>query len=812
MAYVPLYCCACAGPIGHPHGLQGAVEDVAAWALPLGEMLWLEQLRVLAPAHGELGAFTSGVLAYEDFGVVDGEEGEDGLALNPISWQMGEAIARDGDGSPGSRPGIACHSDCCDLLMRRLEGAQPPVPPAAFANAYHRTLRVLWALHEGGGGAGADALQRAEAQEVLLNTLMPGVDYGDGVIARCDQYYEFEAGHEWLACSPAAAEGDDRARRNRERIDKVVSQLLDKLYTSWVPLEAGWEERAKSKINATAIVTVLASSKHAYSKNRSLFSEVPRNVFGYSLGMAAFCALQESMRSVRGTHDSLNSLVAGAVAGAVVAGHYQGPQYRLLGATLWGPICCVTHLINDALHPRLLLEDFLVSEGLLDPSVLDRRMPQSTPHELYSSVDRTHMGDLIDSATRVRDRELSELLLQQAGRPNALTGGAGRPGWAEGGGGGGTQARGGAAATATAAAATPPVGGGREARGGSAAGGSAAGGSGGDGDVDDDFDEADFSRWMASASASGASNVITGDEPAPGSGAARRRGGGGGGRAGEDSEAAPQRTWSAWASASHMGTDETQEVGGSATPPPNAVSATPLATPLKKTVGGAKHRVVGILLPVANKLTETVTSTKWFSRTAKKSFDDFDLDKNGSLNASELFACLLKMYDEVNFRLPTHVMGPTRSEVTALMKKYDVNESGGLEFEEFLKVARSVMGVSNITHSIPINCTVIILLRLALLPLIAGRIISAAKAIGGWAVLLFHTLRIADASHSSDALAVVLAVVQAQTQQIASLVDLVHLLAVGGWAVVLAYPGVGVYVVIMEMVLKSWWVSFLKPL
>ncbi|KAG1661182.1 hypothetical protein FOA52_005987 [Chlamydomonas sp. UWO 241] len=37
--------------------------------------------------------------------------------------------------------------------------------------------------------------------------------------------------------------------------------------------------------------------------------------------------------------------------------------------------------------------------------------------------------------------------------------------------------------------------------------------------------------------------------------------------------------------------------------------------------------------------------------------------------------------------------------------------------------------------------------------------------------------QIADAGHSSDALAVVLAVVQAQTQQIASLVDLVHLLA-----------------------------------
>ncbi len=57
--------------------------------------------------------------------------------------------------------------------------------------------------------------------------------------------------------------------------------------------------------------------------------------------------LQEGLRAARGgTHDALNSIVAGAVAGAVVAGHYQGAQFRLLGAVLWGPLCGLAHVAN----------------------------------------------------------------------------------------------------------------------------------------------------------------------------------------------------------------------------------------------------------------------------------------------------------------------------------------------------------------------------------------------------------------------------------------------------------------------------------
>ena len=51
----------------------------------------------------------------------------------------------------------------------------------------------------------------------------------------------------------------------------------------------------------------------------------------------------------------------------------QGPQFRVLGAALWGPLCCLVHMLNDALRPRLVMEDILIGEGLLDPSIRGER-------------------------------------------------------------------------------------------------------------------------------------------------------------------------------------------------------------------------------------------------------------------------------------------------------------------------------------------------------------------------------------------------------------------------------------------------------
>ena len=47
----------------------------------------------------------------------------------------------------------------------------------------------------------------------------------------------------------------------------------------------------------------------------------------------------------------------------------QGPQFRVLGAVIWGPLCGLVHVVNEVFRPRFVLEDILMREGLLDPSV-----------------------------------------------------------------------------------------------------------------------------------------------------------------------------------------------------------------------------------------------------------------------------------------------------------------------------------------------------------------------------------------------------------------------------------------------------------
>ena len=228
MGYVPVFCCACAGPVGHGYGIDGALEEAAEaandgaakWALDAPTLRWLEALRVLQPAHGDKGAATSGVLEYEDYGLVTTEDGGF-VGLNPIAWSEVD----------GSRPGVSLHCSCLELLEQRLSAMHPPVAPGAFAAAYHRKVDEHWAQHKrqaGGPEAQAGAVER---ELLLLNALLPGVDYGEGVAAKCEQYYEFSPGSEWLLHSPKTAEGGRgaEANRNRERIDGVVSQLLNQL-------------------------------------------------------------------------------------------------------------------------------------------------------------------------------------------------------------------------------------------------------------------------------------------------------------------------------------------------------------------------------------------------------------------------------------------------------------------------------------------------------------------------------------------------------------------------------------------------------
>ena len=261
--------------------------------------------------------------------------------------------------------------------------------------------------------------------------------------------------------------------------------------------------------------------------------------------------VQEALRSARGRHDALNSLLAGAAAGAVVAGHYQGPQFRMLGAALWGPLCCLTHILNDATRPRLLLEDILIGEGLLDPSVrgeggqggsagwegcctlrpgqrtygwgrccstphhaqgdalhfeyllsetlsvcADRRPAASplSPAALYRQAARTSsMDDLVDEATRVRDREMHELyhsMTSKGQQPAQQSSSAA-----------GEKASASAKAALSSKQPDQPR-----------PKGTAAGPRDTEEEEEEEFDEADFKRWVASAKAAGGREAPLADE------------------------------------------------------------------------------------------------------------------------------------------------------------------------------------------------------------------------------------------------------------------------------------------------------------
>jgi len=186
----------------------------------VAEMQWLTQLRVV---HS--GGVTE-KLEYEDYGMADDDNGMYGL--NPIAWE-------------GEQWGVPFHADCLAVAEKTLAARKgPPSTMVELATRYHKHVASLYVAHQhrpkkaakkvAGAAAGDPAAAAApnepptpDAGEVLLNALIPGVQYGDGVLMRCDQFYDFEPGFEWLVRSPLAA--DEAAARNHARIVSVIGQL-----------------------------------------------------------------------------------------------------------------------------------------------------------------------------------------------------------------------------------------------------------------------------------------------------------------------------------------------------------------------------------------------------------------------------------------------------------------------------------------------------------------------------------------------------------------------------------------------------------
>ncbi|MEW5312435.1 MAG: hypothetical protein WDW38_004071 [Sanguina aurantia] len=140
----------------------------------------------------------------------------------------------------------------------------------------------------------------------------------------------------------------------------------------------------------------------------------------------SFDSLQESLRALRHKSDYINSMCAGAVVGAAMAGFYQGPRYRLIGALTWGAVSGGSHYLDDTFHPMHSIEDYLIDDGLLDPRVRERRqqreMNANQFYRLAKHLGKSYHASIEHDVSIIYFQEMDALkaqLLQEAAQRKA---------------------------------------------------------------------------------------------------------------------------------------------------------------------------------------------------------------------------------------------------------------------------------------------------------------------------------------------------------------------------------------------------------
>ena len=84
-------------------------------------------------------------------------------------------------------------------------------------------------------------------------------------------------------------------------------------------------------------------------------------------------------------------------------------------------------------------------------------------------------------------------------------------------------------------------------------------------------------------------------------------------------------------------------------------------------------------------LNELLNDEASFNQISKMTFDVVDNDKNGGIDISELSKCMESIAQEAN------IVKPTNEEIEEIMKNYDSDKSGKLEFEEFKVLVRKIL-------------------------------------------------------------------------------------------------------------------------
>jgi len=120
-----------------------------------------------------------------------------------------------------------------------------------------------------------------------------------------------------------------------------------------------------------------------------------------------------------------------------------------------------------------------------------------------------------------------------------------------------------------------------------------------------------------------------------------------------------------------------------------------------------------------------IKDTALFRRFAKKAFKEIDIDKTGKVDYKEVCIGILKIYDSLNAKFPAHVLAPKRAEIFDLCKKYDTSGDGVIDFDEFLEMAKVLVGSrTNFRESLPWKYGSVLVLKLVICPLAAAGLLK----------------------------------------------------------------------------------------
>jgi len=108
-----------------------------------------------------------------------------------------------------------------------------------------------------------------------------------------------------------------------------------------------------------------------------------------------------------------------------------------------------------------------------------------------------------------------------------------------------------------------------------------------------------------------------------------------------------------------------------------------------------------------------------FRKFAKKAFDAVDADGSGALEPMEVYAAVLELY--IKIVGVVKVTPPTRKTVLDLVASLDTNKDGVVQFDEFLNVAKFLVG--NILSRVAVQAGV----TFAFSPFIASKVVEGTK-------------------------------------------------------------------------------------